>query len=52
MKYIIGSNWNGWDNKENQKGKEVNLSEEAVKHLESANVKLIPVNDKPVKDSK
>ncbi len=52
MKYIIGSNWNGWDNKENLKGKEVDLTKEQVDHLESANVKLIQVNDKPVKDSK
>ncbi len=52
MKYIIGSNWNGWDNKENHKGKEVDLTKEQVEHLESVNVKLIPVNDKPVKDSK
>lgn len=51
-KYLIGSNWNGWDNKENQKGKEVSLDEEAVKHLTESNVKLIPVNDKPAKDSK
>lgn len=52
MKYIIGSNWNGWDNKENQKGKEVDLTKEQVEHLDNVNVKLIPVNDKPAKDSK
>lgn len=49
MKYIIKSNWNGWDNKENLKGKEVDLNDEAVKHLEQANVKIEKI-DKPVKD--
>lgn len=52
MKFIVGSNWNGWDNKENQKGKEVNLTKEQEEHLKNANIKLIPIDDKPAKDSK
>lgn len=40
MKYIIKSNWNGWDNAENQKGKELELTEEQAKHLAEAGVKI------------
>ncbi len=43
MKYRILSNWNGWDNKKNLKGEEIELTNEEAEHLTNANVKLQPL---------
>jgi len=50
MKYLIKSNWNGWDNKENQKGKEVDLTKEQAEHLTNANVKIEQIDAPKPKD--
>ncbi len=51
MKYIIKSDWNGWDNAKNLKGESVVLTDDQKKHLEESGIKLEPENE-IVKDKK